>query len=508
MSRAADALEASRYADGGFLYFGTHKSKPKRDVQDQLPGSIARSSICETMLTLLGKGSPDHLAHAVESFHRHWHHLESRRAKPGTHDGPYRIAPYYFYYGHRYAAQAIELLPESKRPDERQRMYELLMRTRGSDGLWNDRDFSRSRSYSTAMVLLALMSEEVGLPPKWEPKDASASNRSATTIDEYARRPEKYISDPEKVMMKNVYVMFPDKTVRNVTPTPGEGFYGGGCIHPDGRDVVFPGAAWGYSRIWRYNFADEKITALTPGTYAAINPSYSADGKRIVFASDRDLDNPRFDMFEVGRSKSHNDGFKGGMTSGCNLYVMNADGTDIRQLTSGKDLDTRPSFSPDGKTVVFLSSRGAKTLHMWTIPSDGSKPPTKLALDRNPWTGRPRYSRDGTKIFFFSGIIDGEYNPTGRHTLCRVLTSGGAWQVIPNDSVGISSHGPDPDPDGKHLWYHAAVDNLWCLYKLPLAGGKPSRISPPGFAKHHVAHPTIARNGILSFDSRSLVETP
>ena len=479
----------------------------KISCQDPLP----RNAICETMLVLLGRGKPEHLSQVVESFYHHWHHLEARRGKPGTHDGPYMIAPYYFYYGHRYAAQAIELLPEAQRQDERRRIFELLMQTRGSDGLWNDRDYSRSRSYSTAMVLLALMSNDIGLPPRWEPKGKDitpATNRGAATIEDHTQRPKKYRGDRRKVMMKNVYVMFPDETVLNVTPTPGEGFYGAGCIHPNGKNVIFPGATWGYSRIWKYDFENEKITALTPSTYAAINPAYSADGKHIVFVADRDLDNPRFDMFEVGRTKSHNDGFKGGMTSGSNLYVMDEDGTNVRRLTFGEDMDVRPSFSPDGKTIVFLSSRGANTLHIWTVPSDGSKPPTMLKLVNNPWAGRPRYSRDGSELFFFSGISDGKYDPTGRHTLCRVPVDGGSWEVIPNDSVGISSHGPDPDPDGQHLWYHAAVDNLWCLFKLPLAGGEPRQLIPPGFAKHNVAHPSISRNGILSFDSRSFVKKP
>ena len=101
--------------------------------------------------------------------------------------------------------------------------------------------------------------------------------------DAYHERPAKYRSDPSRVMMKNVYVLSPDRKVTNVSPTPGEGFYGGACIHPDGTDVVFPGAAWGYSRIWKYTFATGKISALTPAKFVSINPSYSTDGKLIVF---------------------------------------------------------------------------------------------------------------------------------------------------------------------------------------------------------------------------------
>ena len=145
---------------------------------------------------------------------------------------------------------------------------------------------------------------------------------------------------------------------------------------------------------------------------------------------------------------------------------------------------------------------------MWTVPTDGSTAANKVELKGNPWAGRPRYSLDGKEIFFFSGIVNGKYNPTGRHTLCRVPVSGGVWRVIPNDTVGISSHGPDPDPNGKYLWYHAAANNLWCIYKLPLAGGDPIRFLPPGFEKLHIAHATVARNGLISFDSRSYIKTP
>jgi hypothetical protein len=51
---------------------------------------------------------------------------------------------------------------------------------------------------------------------------------------------------------------------------------------------------------------------------------------------------------------------------------------------------------------VFLSSRGTTTLHIWTVPDDGSKKPVKLKLEGNPWAGRPWYSSDGNEIFFFS----------------------------------------------------------------------------------------------------------
>lgn len=130
-----------------------------------VPGAIARSPACEATLILLGAGSRENLQRALDDFHTHWDELEKRRKQTGTHVGPYGVAPYYFYYGHRYAAQAIELLPPAARSRERARLKALLLRTRDPDGTWNDRVFPRSRNYGTAMAVTALLGERQVLPP-------------------------------------------------------------------------------------------------------------------------------------------------------------------------------------------------------------------------------------------------------------------------------------------------------------------------------------------------------
>ncbi len=484
LKRGADALAKSRYDDGAFAYFGFRVPGGQRPPQDRLPGSTGRNAICETLMLQCGRGSVERVRGSIAAFYEHWDELEAQRKKK-THAGPYLIAPYYFYYGHRYAAQAIELLPEAERAAAHERMFKQLMRTRDPDGTWNDRDYPRARAYGTAMVALALLSKEIGPPP--------AHNLPPTD---------------DKVMVKTAYVWSPGESVVNITPTPGEGWYGTPSIHPNGKAVVFAGAVRGHGRIWKYTLATGEVQPLTSESFCSKLPSYSPDGESIVFAADLDLDKPRFDMFEVGRTRPHNDGFSAGMTSSCNLYVMDADGSNPRQITAGDCHDSRPSFSPDGKTVVFHGNRrGPGTFDMWTVPTDGSSEPRQVMLEDNPWVGRPRYSLDGKEIFFFTGVNNGIFDPQGRHTLCRVPASGGAWSVLPNDTVGVSSHGPDPEPSGRYLMYHAAVDNLWGVYMLPLSGDDPIELVPPGFANHHIAHATTASNGTMAFDSRSYIET-
>lgn len=165
--RARQVLEKSRATDGAFAYSGPAVNGKTRD---QAAGSAARATACEVTLVLLGGGSTDAVRASLGMFHDHWAELKKRHQQTGTHVGPYSIAPYYFFYGHRYAAQAIQLLPEADRAKERDRLLEVILRTREKDGTWNDRVFPRSRGYGTAVVVLALLGDRTPLPPRFRPQ--------------------------------------------------------------------------------------------------------------------------------------------------------------------------------------------------------------------------------------------------------------------------------------------------------------------------------------------------
>jgi hypothetical protein len=142
-----------------------------------LAGSAGRSAVCESTLWLLGQDALDPLRASALNFFEHWDELEARRKKNGTHEGPYGIAPYYFYYAHAYTAQAIELLPEQPRAELRERMLETLLRTRDEDGTWDDRVFPRTRNYGTAMAVLVLLQERAPLPARWTPMEKTAPEK-------------------------------------------------------------------------------------------------------------------------------------------------------------------------------------------------------------------------------------------------------------------------------------------------------------------------------------------
>ena len=81
---------------------------------------------------------------------------------------------------------------------------------------------------------------------------------------------------------------------------------------------------------------------------------------------------------------------------------MDADGTNQRNLTNHPEYDSFPDWSPDGKQIVFVSSRGyngrkgiSSNLFVMSPDGDNIKQITKLK-----WATGPRWSPDGKRIAF------------------------------------------------------------------------------------------------------------
>lgn len=162
--RGLEALERARTETGAYVYSGSSEG---RNARSATPGAAARMAVAESTLMLAGRGDAARLRGAVDAFFTHWDRLEERRAKTGTHEGPFGIAPYYFYFGHYYAAQAIELLPAHERNEYRKRLKERLLATKAENGSWNDRVFPRSAAYGTAMAMLALRAPDSDAVARW-----------------------------------------------------------------------------------------------------------------------------------------------------------------------------------------------------------------------------------------------------------------------------------------------------------------------------------------------------
>jgi Tol biopolymer transport system component len=96
----------------------------------------------------------------------------------------------------------------------------------------------------------------------------------------------------------------------------------------------------------------KRVGDVQPGDNS--HPSWSPDGSQIAFQSKRETNlDPQGNNFDI--------------------YVMDSDGGDVRQLTTHSADDSEPSWSPDGRKIAFLSEKNGQD-EIYLMDSDGSNP--------------------------------------------------------------------------------------------------------------------------------------
>ena len=127
---------------------------------------------------------------------------------------------------------------------------------------------------------------------------------------------------------------------------------------PDGKRIAFYSSRSGSNEIHVMDADGSNIAQLTshgsrlrePGP-----PSWSPDGQRIAFVSDKD---------DIGRASQR-------FVRVHQIYVMNADGSDVVQLTNQPGGNGSPSWSPDGQRIAFISGRD-RNAALYVMNADGS----------------------------------------------------------------------------------------------------------------------------------------
>lgn len=151
-------------------------------------------------------------------------------------------------------------------------------------------------------------------------------------------------------------------------------------------------------------------------------PAFSANGRFVAFSS---VTEP--------------------LVAGRHIYVINVDGTGLLQLTTGPSFDANPSFSPNGKQVVFDRHAGAGKTHVFIINVDGSG--LRQLTNGNFSDSEPVYTPSGKRIVFVS---DRDHDvKTDRSDIFAMAPSGANQRVLIDGPYYEKE--PDTAPSGKGI---------------------------------------------------------
>ena len=201
---------------------------------------------------------------------------------------------------------------------------------------------------------------------------------------------------------------------------------------------------------------------ISKGLAWEVQPRFSPDGKRIAFTSDR-----------------------GG---GDNIWIMNRDGSDKRQVTKESfRLLNQPSWSPDGQYITakkhFTTARSLGTGEVWVYHVSGGAGVAlvkRASESHQKELGEPIYAPDGKSIYYTRNVTPGSrfiYAQDSNSDLFNIeeydLETGEVSTAV--SGLGGSVR-PTPSPDGKKIAFVRRERTRSKLYVKDIASGKEKKV--------------------------------
>lgn len=228
---------------------------------------------------------------------------------------------------------------------------------------------------------------------------------------------------------------------------------------PDATKIAFSSSGDGDDDIYVMNADGTNVVNVSnSGAGRDVQPDWSPDGTRLVFVRDGAISTVGIlgsaDPVRLGRGRSpawSPDGTKIAFAKpergSSDIYVMNADGSNARALTSGLEADA-PDWSPDGTKIAFEHVIDTGESRIATMRADGTNI-VRLAGTGDDYS--PSWSPDATKLVFTNIVLDAEVmvmaaDGTGR----KVLVSNPAYDFLPawSPCTGAGCAGASPTPSG------------------------------------------------------------
>jgi Tol biopolymer transport system component len=218
---------------------------------------------------------------------------------------------------------------------------------------------------------------------------------------------------------------------RQLTNFPSTAFYP--SLSPDGQTVYFSSNQSGRFEIYSMDVNGNGLQRLTNGIGSLYAPELSPNGERIIFTS-----------------------------NGNGLWVMNPDGSNPRAITFKDDID--PTWSPDGSMIAFASNRSGQR-QLYVANANGKN--VEQVTDLNNMGGRSSWSPDGTKLAFYRG-------PAGDRNIYVINIDGSGLNRLTN---GGDNLGPSWSPDGQWIAFTSFRDGNNEIYVVRPDGSRETRLT-------------------------------
>jgi Tol biopolymer transport system component len=276
------------------------------------------------------------------------------------------------------------------------------------------------------------------------------------------------------------------KHLRNIQQLTFGGQNAEAYFSSDGKKLIFQSTREPYKcdQIFTMNLDGTDQRMVSTGKGRTTCSYFFGDGKRILYASTH-LGSP-----DCPPKPDYSKGYVWAIYPSFDIFTANADGSDVKQLTTTNGYDAEATLSTDGKKIVFTSIRNGD-LDIYTMDADGTN--VKQLTHELGYDGGPFFSPDGKLIVYRAHHPKTEqeirdYKELLAQNLIRptyleiwLMNSDGSNKRQITD-MGAASFAPSFFPDGKRIIFASNVGSTggmgnFELYAVDLDGKNLERIT-------------------------------